>query len=131
MTRGPSPSCRPALYLSPPLQLQQQCHHHHQQSVVLLLHRPQAGSALSQSHIFTHTASRTGRHLSPHHSRVTPRPCAASHGPLGQQREGAGIMVILEPAATFPSPEAQLGRTIITSIVAICLRKTHWRGCVT
>lgn len=50
---------------------------------------------------------------------------------MGQWREGAGIMVILWPAAPFPSPAAQLGKTIITSIVAICLRGTHWRDWVT
>lgn len=59
MTGGPSPWCGPGLYLSPSLQLQQQCHHHYQQCVALLLHRPEAGSALSQSHTFKHTLTHT------------------------------------------------------------------------
>lgn len=59
MTGGPSPWCGPSLYLSPLLQLQQQCHHHYQQCAPLLLHRLQAGSALSQSHTLTRTLTHT------------------------------------------------------------------------
>lgn len=89
-------------------------------------------SPVTDTHTDTHSHSLQDRQpvASPPQPSYPTSPCSPTWT-LGTVEGGSGYYGNTIACCSLPSPTAQLGRTIITSIVAICLRGTHWRGWVT